>query len=89
MKIIHFSDIHIGGHLDSFKSCFDKRLIGTLNYKLRRKRHVIWERLERAIDLIKEEKPDYVINTGDITSVSEPSEFKEAERRLKKGDAQH
>jgi 3',5'-cyclic AMP phosphodiesterase CpdA len=83
MKILHFSDIHTGGKISSLKSLFDKRIIGTLNYTFRRKRHVFWDRLERAIDIINTEKPDIVINTGDITSVSEPGEFDEALDRLK------
>jgi len=83
MKIIHFSDIHTGGQLKSVSGLFDKRIIGTLNYKFRRRRHVHWSRLDRAIEVIKAEKPDVVINTGDITSVSEPAEFEEALHRLK------
>jgi 3',5'-cyclic AMP phosphodiesterase CpdA len=83
MKIIHFSDIHTGGRLSSLKSLFNKSVIGTLNYKLRRQKHVHWERLEKAIEVIKQEKPDLVINTGDITSVSDPKEFQEASQRLK------
>ncbi|MCM8529959.1 MAG: metallophosphoesterase [Lentisphaeraceae bacterium] len=82
MKILHFSDIHTGGHFNSLKSLFDKRIIGTINYRLRRKKHVHWDRLDRAIEIIKNEKPDVVINTGDITSVSESSEFLEAKNRL-------
>ena len=83
MKIIHFSDIHTGGYIRSIGAFFDKRIIGTLNYKLRRKRHVKWNYLDKALKIIKEEKPDYVINTGDLTSVSEASEFTEALERLK------
>ena len=82
MKILHFSDIHTGGKLSSVSSLFDKRIIGTLNYKLRRRHHVKWARLEKAIEIIKQEKPDYVINTGDLTSVSEKTEFDEALDRL-------
>ncbi|NQZ58995.1 MAG: metallophosphoesterase [Lentisphaeraceae bacterium] len=83
MKILHFSDIHTGGHLTSVRGLFDKRIIGTLNYKFRRRRHVHWSRLEKAIEVIELEKPDVVINTGDITSVSEPAEFQEALERLR------
>lgn len=83
MKIIHFSDIHTGGYIRSLGAFFDKRIIGTLNYKLRRKRHINWTYLNKALEVIKKEKPDYVINTGDLTSVSEKSEFQEALERLK------
>ena len=83
MKIIHFSDIHTGGYLRTLGALFDKRIIGTLNYKLRRRKEVNWTYLEKAIQIIEEEKPDYVINTGDLTSVSEPKEFNEAIERLK------
>ncbi|MCM8542953.1 MAG: metallophosphoesterase [Lentisphaeraceae bacterium] len=82
MKIIHFSDIHTGGYLRTLGALFDKRIIGTLNYKFRRRKQVNWTYLEKAIKIIEEEKPDFVINTGDLTSVSEPAEFKEALHRL-------
>ncbi|MCH2205925.1 MAG: metallophosphoesterase [Lentisphaerales bacterium] len=82
MKLIHFSDIHTGGHLSTFKALFDKRIIGTINYKLRRQKYIHWEYLEKALEVIDKEKPDYVINTGDITSVSAIGEFKEASERL-------
>jgi 3',5'-cyclic AMP phosphodiesterase CpdA len=84
MKILHFSDIHTGGRLSSIKSLFDKRVIGTINYKLRRKHHVKWNRLENALAVVEKEKPDVVINTGDLTSVSEPAEFDEAMERLQR-----
>jgi len=82
MKIIHFSDIHTGGYLRTLGALFDKRIIGTINYKLRRRKHVNWQYLTKALEIIELEKPDYVINTGDLTSVSEPAEFKEALERL-------
>ena len=82
MKIIHFSDIHTGGHLSTYRALFDKRIIGTINYRLRRKKHIHWEYLSRAIEVIKKERPDYVINTGDLTSVSSLGEFTEAKDRL-------
>ena len=81
MKIIHFSDIHTGGRF-SMGALFDKRVIGTVNYHLTRRKHVIWDRLKRAIQIIEKEKPDIVINTGDLTSVSQPAEFDEAVERL-------
>lgn len=83
MKLLHFSDIHTGGYLRSIGALFDKRIIGTINYKLRRRKHVNWTYLEKAIEVIEAEKPDFVINTGDLTSVSEPSEFQESIERLK------
>ncbi len=82
MKILHFSDIHTGGVFRSFSALFDKRLIGTLNYKLRRRHEINWQYLDKALEIIHQEKPDIVINTGDLTSVSEPAEFIEALERL-------
>lgn len=82
MKIIHFSDIHTGSSPKSVGAFFDKRVIGAINYKLRRKKHVNWHFLDKALEVIKQEKPDYVINTGDLTSTGEPSEFQEALSRL-------
>lgn len=80
MKIIHFSDIHTGRLNLHPKALLDKRVIGGLNYTFRRKKHIRWHYFNRLLEIIKDEKPDMVICTGDFTSTSTIKEFQEVQR---------
>jgi len=82
MRIIHFSDVHAGGWLRDWTGLFDKRLLGTANHLLRRARHHRWARLDAAVRQIRLLNPDVVLCTGDITSLSEPAEFRQAAAAL-------
>lgn len=78
MKIIHFSDPHIGAFPDAFSAFFDKRLVGTLNYTFRRRFLHDTEYFRKAVEYILHEKPDVAVCTGDITSTGQPAEFETA-----------
>ncbi|MGL4854526.1 MAG: metallophosphoesterase family protein [Lentisphaeria bacterium] len=78
MKIVHFSDPHAGGWPSSGSAFFDKRIIGALNYNLRRRKHFKLEVLEQAVARILFINPQVVIITGDITSIGDPNEFQTA-----------
>ncbi len=82
MRIIHFSDIHMGGLTHDPTALFDKRLLGMVNYYLRRHRHLHPEYVERAISRILALAPDLVICSGDITCIGSREEFAMARRRL-------
>ena len=75
MKIIHFSDPHLGLWPKGGSSFFDKRLIGALNYFLFRKSHFDLKVLKLAIDKIISLEPQVVVLSGDITSTGTPEEF--------------
>ena len=75
LKIIHFSDIHISAPLSSGSALFDKRLIGYLNGAIFRRHAYKQERLEKAVPMILNEKPDVIVFTGDATTCSQPEEF--------------
>ena len=83
MKIIHFSDIHIGGWVKSPTGYFDKRLIGSVNYKFRRHKHIKWHHFDQFLQVVKEEKPDVVCFTGDLVSISDSFEFEKSLTKMK------
>jgi 3',5'-cyclic AMP phosphodiesterase CpdA len=83
MKIVHFSDIHAGGVINGLGSLFDKRLLGMGNHVFRRMWKRNWDRVERGVSLIRAMDPDVVICTGDLSTLSEPSEFSMAMDALK------
>ena len=83
MRIIHFSDIHSGCCPRTPSFLFDKRLLGSLNFYLRRRNVFKPEFVSRAVSQIKIMVPDLVICTGDLTSVGSPEEFDVALAALK------
>ncbi len=82
MRIVHFSDIHVGHWPAGAAALLDKRVLGALNHCLRRRRHFRREFLARAIARIKLLAPDWVLCTGDITTVGDPAEFADAAQAL-------
>ena len=82
MRIVHFSDIHFGRTTKAWSAYFDKRLLGILNYLVKR-RHSLYEQyVDRAIEIIPELKPDLVICTGDVTCIGSREEFTTAREKL-------
>jgi len=82
MRVVHFSDIHLGCWSRAFSSLFDKRLLGQANYVLRRRHQIHTEYLTRALMRVKMLAPELVICTGDLTCVSSPEEFALARQAL-------
>lgn len=78
MRIVHFSDIHVGAMTRDPTALLDKRVLGLSNYFLRRHGTINLELLERAISVIKALLPDIVVCTGDITCIGSPEEFRHA-----------
>jgi len=83
MKIIHFSDPHLGLWPRGGSSFFDKRLIGAMNYFLFRRAHFDLGVLTLAIQRIIALDPQVVVLSGDITSTGTPEEFELACEYLK------
>ncbi len=78
MRIIHFSDPHVSAFPDSFRALFDKRILGTANYFLRRRFLHDETMLSKAVEFILTDPPDAVVCAGDITSTGSPREFRTA-----------
>lgn len=82
MRIVHFSDIHFGCGPRALSAFADKRILGTLNFYLRRRALFQPELLQRGLARIRLLAPDLVICTGDLTSVGAPEEFAAAREAL-------
>jgi 3',5'-cyclic AMP phosphodiesterase CpdA len=78
MRIVHFSDIHVAAWPRDPSVLGDKRVLGLLNYLLRRRHQVHPEYLQRAIGRIRALGPDWVVLTGDLTCVGTGAEFARA-----------
>jgi predicted phosphodiesterase len=75
MRIVHFSDIHAGLFPRRVSALTDKRLLGALNYLLRRRRDCHPERIERFTARVAALRPDWVVCSGDLSSIGSPEEF--------------
>ncbi len=75
MRIIHFSDSHVGGPAEDWRAYLDKRWVGVFNYRFRRKFQHDQRCLVQAVDFILRHPPDLAVCTGDITSTGQPGEF--------------
>ncbi|MFW5802380.1 MAG: metallophosphoesterase family protein [Verrucomicrobiota bacterium] len=83
MRIVHFSDIHIGRLPDDATALFDKRLLGFLNFLIRRRGSMNEELIRLAVPRVRSLQPDLVVCTGDLTCVGAPVEFEAARAILK------
>ncbi|MDT8389993.1 MAG: metallophosphoesterase [Lentisphaeria bacterium] len=75
MRIVHFSDSHFGRPSFAPASLFDKRLLGTFNFLVRRKGELDERAVSRLYERMAELAPDIIVCSGDITCVGEPAEF--------------
>jgi 3',5'-cyclic AMP phosphodiesterase CpdA len=75
MRIVHFSDIHVGRWPREVSAFIDKRILGSLNFLLRRRRKMQPALVVRALSLIDSLAPDWVVCTGDLTCVGATAEF--------------
>ncbi len=82
MRIVHLSDLHVARLPRSPRALFDKRVLGALNYFLRRARQCRREYWSRALDHIACLKPELVLCTGDLTCVGSPEEHAAGEAML-------
>ena len=82
VRILLFSDIHIGLRPSLRELLFSKRILGYLNHLVRRRSRIRPERIQRLADLLPEIKPDAVLCTGDLSSIGLSSEFLAAEELL-------
>lgn len=79
MRLAHLSDLHFGA---STWNLFSKRILGTLNWLLRRRHDFIHERLDPLPALFSELKVDLILVTGDLTTTGLPAELCAAQEAL-------
>ena len=76
LKIAHISDLHLFVPTLALADLFSKRMLGQLNYFLKRKAHFEGEQLLKLKDLFRREGVEYVFVSGDLSSTSLEEEFK-------------
>ena len=82
MRIVHFSDIHAACWISGFRGYFNKRILGSFNYLIRRKFFHNWSLVDLAVARIKQLSPDVVVCSGDLATISEKREFNLAREAL-------
>jgi 3',5'-cyclic AMP phosphodiesterase CpdA len=90
-KIAHLSDLHFSHISYSVAQFCSKRWLGNLNYLLKRKRYFDYFQLEQFPKIIRENKIDLIVITGDLTITGELKEFDKARdfiRKCEKSGAQ-
>jgi 3',5'-cyclic AMP phosphodiesterase CpdA len=75
MRIAHISDIHLSRISLHIRDLFSKRILGTCNLLLKRKRTFQEKYLDELLPLFKSLKIDTLLVTGDLTSTSLDEEF--------------
>lgn len=79
MRVLHLSDVHVTVSLTAmpWREMVNKRLLGALNYKLRRRQqfHDAADKLARLAEFASREHVDFVICTGDYTALGTEPEF--------------
>ena len=78
IKIAHISDFHFSKLDFSLRSICSKRIMGNLNLLLSRRRNYQQAHLHDLIDVLLEDKVNYLIICGDITSTSHFDEYSSA-----------
>ena len=80
LTLAHLSDVHLGPLPKSvaWKNFALKRIVGTLSWKLRRRKLHDPTIAEAIVDDIKAMAPDHVAFTGDLVNISAQAEFARA-----------
>ena len=80
MKVLHFGDIHVWRIQLAPDFWYSKRLLGTVNLAARRRRRFPPHYPKIVADQIMRSDADTVVFSGDMSTMSLVSEFKEAAR---------
>ena len=81
-RVLLFSDIHLGLFPRRIGQLLNKRILGSFNHLLRRRRKVRAERIAALAELMPGIDADVAVCAGDLTSASLPEEFAWAMREL-------
>lgn len=82
-KIAHLSDLHLSSPTDvKIRDLLNKRALGYLSWRLRRRREHTPEVLDALLRDLRELTPDHIVITGDLTHIGLPSEFQQVRQWL-------
>ncbi|MFH1761555.1 MAG: metallophosphoesterase [bacterium] len=82
MKILHLSDIHFGVFKFKPGILASKRVLGMINYLLRRKKIYTYSCARELGAFIEKKHIEYIVVTGDFTTTSMEAEYKMAQEYL-------
>ena len=82
VRLLLFSDIHLGLFPSRIGQLLNKRILGSFNHLLRRRHKVRVERIAALAKLLPGIDADVTVCAGDLTSASLPDEFAWAMREL-------
>jgi 3',5'-cyclic AMP phosphodiesterase CpdA len=82
VRIIHLSDIHVWRYVFNPLQLLNKRAVGMVALLAGRARKFRIERLHAVIERVKEQKPDHLVITGDLTTTALRAEFQAAREAL-------
>lgn len=83
-RLAHISDLHFSKSTCNPLQFLSKRWIGNLNLIFSRQKNFETERLERLIDIFKQNQVQHVVISGDLSTTSLPHEFQEALQFIEK-----
>jgi 3',5'-cyclic AMP phosphodiesterase CpdA len=82
-RIAHLSDLHLSSLIDvKIRDLLNKRALGYLSWRLRRRREHVPEVLAALCHDLSEATPDHIVITGDLIQIGLPSEFQQARQWL-------
>jgi 3',5'-cyclic AMP phosphodiesterase CpdA len=91
ITLAHISDVHLAPLPPvRLRELLGKRITGFLNWKIKRQRSLGGDGLDNLVRHMREQNPDFVAVTGDLTNLSLPAEHITAFDWLRTlGDAEH
>ncbi|MDD5559398.1 metallophosphoesterase [Candidatus Methylomirabilis sp.] len=82
-RVAHLSDLHLSSLIDvKIRDLLNKRALGYLSWRLRRRREHAPEVLAALLHDLKGLTLDHVVITGDLTHIGLPDEFRQARQWL-------
>ena len=83
MKIAHLSDPHLTSlEQVSWRELLNKRILGYLSWRVKRRRSHNRETLSRTLAHLAEQQPDHLVISGDLTHLGTANECREAKTWL-------
>lgn len=82
VKVAHISDPHLFVSYPKFSWLFNKRILGYLDFMLYRKLIYDVNQFKSLLKLLREEKVDYLVISGDISAIALPQELSIAKEWL-------
>ena len=78
-KLAHISDIHLGPLPKlTFRELASKRILGFVNWRLNRRKHLFSDTLEKVVDDMESRSPDHIAITGDLVNLATGIEIRAA-----------